>query len=251
MNEKSRRIDPELGLFDHLIELRSRLLRALTAVVLVVIVLIPFARSIYSALARPLMRQLPEGSGMVAIDVASPFLAPFKLVVLLALLLAMPIVLYQLWAFVAPGLYRHEKRLARPLLIMAVLLFYTGCAFAYFVVFPVVFAFFTAMAPAGVTVMTDISAYLDFVLMLFMAFGVAFQIPVVILVLVAVGVTTPAGLGKLRGYVVIGAFFFGMILTPPDVTSQTLLAVPALLLYELGIVLARLLVRRPVDQASS
>lgn len=254
MSDEPTRTDPELSLLDHLVELRSRLLRAVAAIIVIVLVLAPFARQFYSMLADPLMDKLPEGASMIAIDVASPFLAPFKLVLILALLLAMPVVLYQLWAFVAPGLYRHEQRLARPLLAMAVVLFYAGCAFAYFVVFPVVFTFFTSMAPAGVSVMTDINRYLDFVLMLFVAFGLAFQVPVAIIILVALGITTPEALGRMRGYVIVGAFTVGMLLTPPDMISQTLLALPVLLLYELGIIAARVLVRSPDnsgDQASS
>ncbi|NBB91809.1 MAG: twin-arginine translocase subunit TatC [Gammaproteobacteria bacterium] len=254
MSRETTRTDDDLTLIDHLLELRSRLLRALAAVVLVLAGLAPFARQLYGILSEPLVRKLPEGGSMIAIDVASPFLTPFKLVLVLALLIAMPYVLYQLWAFVAPGLYRQEQRLARPLLAMAVLLFYAGCAFAYFVVFPVVFAFFTSMAPEQVAVMTDINRYLDFVLTLFIAFGLAFQVPVATIILVALGITTPKALGRARGYVIIGAFTVAMFLTPPDLISQTLLALPVLALYELGIVAARLLVPgadRRGDQASS
>lgn len=245
MSEKTTRTDPELSLIDHLVELRSRLLRAVAAIIIVLLVLVPFARQIYGLLARPLVRHLPEGTSMIAIDVASPFLTPFKLVLILAILVAMPFVLYQLWAFVAPGLYRHEQRLARPLLGMSVGLFYAGCAFAYFVVFPVVFAFFASMAPEGVAMMTDINRYLDFTLTLFIAFGLAFQVPVATIILVALGITTPDALGRMRGYVIVGAFTVAMLLTPPDMISQTLLALPVLLLYELGIIAARVLVRRP------
>ncbi|TVQ28069.1 MAG: twin-arginine translocase subunit TatC [Wenzhouxiangella sp.] len=240
--------DRELTLIDHLLELRSRILRALVAVVVVIVVLVPFARPLYSLFSAPLVRYLPEGSSMIAIDVASPFFAPFKLVMVLGLLLAMPFVIYQLWAFVAPGLYRHEQRLARPLLAASLVLFYAGCAFAFFVVFPVIFAFFTAMAPDGVAVMTDINRYLDFILVLFLAFGLAFQVPIVIIVLVALGLVTPQGLGQARPYVIVGAFTLAMLVTPPDMISQTLLAVPVLLLYEAGIWLSRLLVR---DRAGS
>jgi sec-independent protein translocase protein TatC len=237
--------EPELTLIEHLVELRSRIIKALLAVMLTVIALAPFARQLYAIFSEPLASQLPEGSSMIAIDVTSPFFAPFKLVMLLGLLLAMPVVLYQLWAFVAPGLYRHEQRLAKPLLAASVALFYAGCAFAYFVVFPVIFAFFTAMAPEGVAVMTDINRYLDFVLTLFIAFGVAFQVPVVTIVLVAIGVVTPAGLAQVRGYVVIGGFTVAMLITPPDMFSQTLLALPVWLLYELGIMMSRVLVTNP------
>lgn len=250
MSDETTRTDPELSLLDHLVELRSRLLRAVAAVILVLLVLAPFARRIYSVLADPLVRHLPEGASMIAIDVASPFLTPFKLVLILAVLIAMPYVLYQLWAFVAPGLYRREQRLARPLLAMAVGLFYAGCAFAYFVVFPVVFAFFASMAPEGVAMMTDINRYLDFVLTLFIAFGLAFQVPVATIILVALGITTPEALGRMRGYVIVGAFTVAMLLTPPDMISQTLLAVPVLLLYEVGIIAARVMVRRSADSGN-
>jgi sec-independent protein translocase protein TatC len=240
----------ELTLIDHLLELRTRLLRAVIAIGIVVIGLAPFARQLYSLLAEPLVRYLPEGSSMIAIDVASPFFAPFKLVLILGVLIAMPAVLYQAWAFVAPGLYRHEQRLARPLLVASVLLFYAGCAFAYFAVFPVVFSFFTSMAPEGVAVMTDISRYLDFILTLFIAFGLAFQVPVATIVLVALGITTTETLAKARGYVVVGAFLVAMLITPPDMISQTLLALPVLALYELGIIMARIMVRR-TEQAKA
>lgn len=246
MTDPSPTTDGEVTLIDHLLELRSRLLRALLAVGVVLLVLAPFARTLYAWLAEPLMRHLPADTSMIAIDVASPLLAPFKLVLILALLLAMPVVLYQIWAFVAPGLYRHEQRLARPLLFMAVGLFYAGCAFAYFAVFPLIFSFFTSMAPQGVAVMTDINRYLDFVLTLFIAFGLAFQVPVATIVLVALGVTTPKALGRMRGYVAIGAFTIGMLLTPPDMVSQTLLALPVLALFELGLVMSRVLVTRPM-----
>lgn len=236
--------DREQSLMEHLVELRGRLLRAVLAVVILLVVLAPFARSLYSLLAEPLMTHLPEGSGMIAIDVASPFFAPFKLVLLLAILLGIPYVLYQVWAFVAPGLYRHEKRLAVPLLVSATVLFYVGCAFAYFVVFPVIFGFFTSMAPEGVSVMTDINRYLDFVLTLFIAFGLAFEVPVAIIVMVAIGVVTPAQLAAARGYVVVGAFAVAMLITPPDVISQTLLALPVWALYEGGIALSRIMIRR-------
>lgn len=243
--------DQELTLIDHLLELRARIFKALIAVVIILVGLAPFARTLYSYLSAPLIKHLPDGASMVAIDVASPFFAPFKLVMLLALLLAMPVVIYQAWAFVAPGLYREEKRLAKPLLVAAVGLFYAGCAFAYFAVFPIIFAFFTTMAPEGVAVMTDISRYLDFVITLFIAFGLAFQVPVVTIVLVAIGAVSVDSLSRARGYVIVGAFTVAMLITPPDVISQTLLAIPVLLLYELGIVFARLMVRRPQSSNSS
>ena len=233
--------DKELSFLEHLVELRSRLLKASLAILVILLLLLPFSRKLYALLAAPLTSVLPEGSSMIAIDVASPFLTPFKLVLLLALILAIPVVLYQLWAFVAPALYRQEKRLARPLLYSSVVLFYAGCAFAYFVVFPLVFGFFTQVAPEGVTVMTDISKYLDFVMALFLAFGLTFEVPIATIILVATGVTTIDQLVKARPYIVVAAFAIGMVLTPPDVISQTLLAVPMWLLFEAGIVMARIL----------
>jgi sec-independent protein translocase protein TatC len=235
--------EQEQGFLSHLVELRQRLMRAALAVLLVFLVLLPFARQIYGMLARPLLAQLPAGSQMVAIEVASPLLAPLKLAFFVALLIAMPVVLYQLWAFVAPALYRHEKRLAMPLLVSSAVLFYLGCAFAYFVVFPLMFAFFTAMAPEGVAVMTDIGKYLDFVLMLFLAFGLAFEVPVATVIVVALGWASVEQLARARAYVIVGAFVVGMLLTPPDIFSQTLLALPVCLLYEVGLLAARVLVR--------
>ena len=233
--------DQELTFIEHLVELRSRLMKACLAILVILVILLPFARKLYATLAAPLTAVLPEGSSMIAIDVASPFLTPFKLALLMALILAIPIVLYQLWAFVAPALYREEKRLARPLLYTSVFLFYAGCAFAYFVVFPLVFGFFTRVAPDGVTVMTDISKYLDFVITLFLAFGITFEVPIATIILVATGVTTIDKLKKIRAYVVVGAFALGMLLTPPDIISQTLLALPMWALFEVGLLMARLL----------
>ena len=254
--------DQELSFIEHLVELRSRLLKACAAVIVILLLLLPFARKLYALLAEPLTAVLPEGSSMIAIDVASPFLTPFKLALLLALILAIPIVLYQLWAFVAPALYREEKRLARPLLYTSVVLFYAGCAFAYFVVFPLVFGFFTSVAPAGVTVMTDISKYLDFVITLFLAFGIAFEVPIATIILVATGMVSIDRLKKARAYVLVGAFAMGMLLTPPDVISQTLLALPMWILFEVGLLMSRILLphrqkaagddgEQPADQATS
>ena len=255
---ESNSSDKELSFLEHLVELRSRLLKACLAILVILVVLLPFARKLYALLAAPLTSVLPEGSSMIAIDVASPFLTPFKLALLLALILAIPIVLYQLWAFVAPALYREEKRLARPLLYSSVVLFYAGCAFAYFVVFPLVFGFFTSVAPEGVTVMTDISKYLDFVMTLFLAFGITFEVPIATIILVATGMTTIDQLAKARAYVLVGAFALGMLLTPPDVISQTLLALPMWLLFEVGILMSRILLphrktrtEEASDQASS
>jgi sec-independent protein translocase protein TatC len=230
----------EATLLSHLIELRSRLLKAGAAVLLVFVCLVPFAQQIFTAVAQPLMRQLPEESTMIATQVAAPFLTPFKTTLCVALFIAMPVVMYQIWAFVAPGLYRKEKRFAIPLVCSSVVLFYCGVAFAYWIVFPLMFGFFTAVAPEGVSVMTDISSYLDFVLVLFFAFGIAFEVPIATVMLVASGLTTPESLSRKRPYVFLGAFVVGMLLTPPDVISQTLLAVPIYLLYEAGIVMARL-----------
>jgi sec-independent protein translocase protein TatC len=201
----------------------------------------PFSDFIFSSVALPLMRQLPEGSSMIATQVASPFLTPFKTTMFAALFLSMPVVLYQVWSFAAPGLYYKEKRFAVPLLISSIALFYLGTVFAYVVVFPIVFAFFTSAAPTGVAVMTDITSYLDFVLVLFFAFGVAFEVPIATVILVWSGLTTVEALAKNRAYVFLGAFVVGMLVTPPDVISQTLLAVPVYLLYECGILLARTL----------
>ena len=228
-------------LLSHLIELRSRLLKAGSAVLLFFVVLVPFSDVVFKQVALPLMQKLPEGSTMIATQVASPFLTPFKTTMFAALFLAMPVVLYQLWSFAAPGLYKKEKKFAVPLLISSVGLFYLGAAFAYVVVFPLMFGFFTSAAPAGVSVMTDISSYLDFVLVLFFAFGVAFEVPIATVILVWSGLTSIKTLEKNRAYVFLGAFIVGMLVTPPDVISQTLLAVPVYLLYECGILLSKVL----------
>lgn len=235
--------DIEQPFMSHLVEMRDRLLRVVLVVLVFFLALFPFANTLYTELAKPLMAQLPEGTSMIATEVASPFLTPFKLVLFLALFLAMPYVLYQAWGFVAPGLYRHERKLVYPLMISSSLLFYLGVAFAYFVVFPLIFAFFTSTAPEGVAVMTDIGSYLDFVLKLFFAFGIAFEVPVAIILLVWLEMTTPEDLGSKRPYVIVGAFIVGMLLTPPDAISQTLLAVPVWLLFEFGIVMSRVFLR--------
>lgn len=229
-------------LLSHLYELRSRLLWVVGSVLVVFIGLFPFANKLYSYLAGPLMAHLPEGSSMVAIDVASPFLTPFKLVFLVSIVLAIPIIFYHAWAFIAPGLYSNEKRLVFPLLVSSSLLFYVGMAFAYFIVFPLMFGFFTRVAPEGVAVMRDIGRYLDFVVKIFIAFGIAFEVPIVTLVLVKLGITTPNQLAGKRPYVIVGAFILGMLLTPPDIISQILLAIPVWLLFELGLALSRVMV---------
>lgn len=244
-NQNGTNPDGEMNFIEHLVELRSRLMRAALTILLATIVLMPFSRQLYQMLAEPLMKHLPAGSSMIAIDVAAPFFTPFKLTLMLGICLSIPVLIYQAWAFVAPGLYDNEKHLARPLLVSATILFYAGCAFAYFVVFPVIFAFFTGMAPDQVAVMTDISRYLDFVLTLFFAFGIAFEVPIAIIILVALRITTPAALAEKRSYIVVAAFAVGMLLTPPDMISQTLLAVPMWLLYEAGIIMARILVKNP------
>ncbi|MBO9661536.1 twin-arginine translocase subunit TatC [Dokdonella sp.] len=244
MSDTEHPDDGEQSLISHLIELRSRLLKSVAAVMLVLLALLPFANKLYGWLALPLIKHLPQGGTMIATEVASPFLTPLKLAFFVALFVAIPVVLYQLWAFVAPGLYRHEKRLAVPILISSVLLFYIGCAFAYFLVLPAVFTFMTAVAPAGVAVMPDISHYLSFVLMLFLAFGLCFEVPVVLVILVALGVVTPTQLAEGRRYAIVGSFIIAAVLTPPDVLSQTMLAVPMCLLYEVGIIGARTLTRR-------
>jgi sec-independent protein translocase protein TatC len=235
----------ETGLFSHLLELRARLLRAVGALLLVFVALVPFANRLYAWLAQPLLAKLPPGSELVAIDVPSPFLTPVKLAFVAAVMLTMPVLLYQAWAFVAPGLYRHEKRYARPLLVAAVALFYTGCAFAYFLVLPMVFGFLTRVTPPGVRMMTDISHYLDFVLVMFLAFGASFEVPVAVVVLVLLGIVTPKQLSEFRGYVVVGIFVIAAIITPPDVVSQLMLALPMMALYELGVIAARMVARKP------
>lgn len=236
--------DQDGGSFvSHLVELRSRLLKVVAVVLLALLALIPFANRLYAWLALPLLARLPTGGTMIATEVASPFLTPLKLAFFVAVFATVPWTLYQLWAFVAPGLYRHERRLAVPILASAVVLFYVGCAFAYYLVLPAVFGFMTAVAPAGVAVMPDIGQYLGFVLGLFLAFGLCFEVPVVLVILAALGVVTPAQLAAQRRYMIVGAFLLGAILTPPDVLSQIMLALPMILLYELGIVAARALVR--------
>ncbi|MGB1580086.1 MAG: twin-arginine translocase subunit TatC [Nevskiales bacterium] len=234
--------DTEQPLVAHLLELRMRLMRAMLGVLLVFIPLAFFAQPLFTALAGPLLAHMPEGSQMIATEVASPFLTPFKLALMLAVVLALPWVLYQIWAFVAPGLYENERRMVMPLLASSTLLFYLGMAFAYFVVFPLLFGFFVNAAPAQITVMTDIARYLDFVLGLFLAFGIAFEVPVAIILMVWAGFVTPGQLAEKRAYVLVGAFVVGMLLTPPDMFSQTLLAVPVYLLYELGIFASRIMV---------
>ena len=250
-NKPSNPAYSELPLVGHLIELRTRLIRALLVVAVFFGIMFPFANEIYSFVAEPLMRYLPKGSTMIATEVSSPFLTPFKFVMYAALFASIPAILYQLWAFVAPGLYHDERELAMPLLISSVFLFYAGVAFCYFVVFPLVFQFFTSTTPNGVSMMTDISKYLDFVLGMFLAFGLAFEVPVATIILVLMGVVTPQQLVEKRSYVIVGAFIVGMILSPPDIFSQTLLAVPMWLLFEVGVVVSRIIMRRKEEREQS
>lgn len=234
----------------HLIEMRDRLLRAVVVVVILFIALFPWAQDIYALLAQPMLAALPQGGQMIATEVTTPFFVPVKVTLMAAFLLALPWVFYQLWAFVAPGLYQHEKRLGVPLVVASVVLFLAGMAFAYFLVFPVVFGFIVGVAPEGVAVMTDIGKYLDFVLTLFMAFGITFEVPVAVVLLVKMGMVSVAKLREIRPYVVVGAFVVGAIFTPPDVVSQFMLAVPLWVLYELGIVVAQLITRnKPVPES--
>jgi len=239
--------DNQQPLISHLIELRDRLLRGVLAVLIIAACLLPFSNDLYHFLSEPLLRHLPETSTMIATEVASPFLIPFKLTLSVAILLAIPVLLFQLWAFIAPGLYDNERKLIFPLLLASTLLFFLGIIFAYFVVFPLVFGFLTQAAPEGVAVMTDIGSYLDFVLKLFFAFGIAFEVPIATLVLIWTGASSVESLKEKRPYIIVGAFVIGMILTPPDVISQTLLALPVWLLFELGLFCARWLPNKAID----
>lgn len=236
--------DLEQPFIAHLIELRDRLLRSILAVLILFLGLAYYANPIYSYLAGPLLKHMPAGSQMIAIEVASPFLTPFKLTLVVALCLAMPYILYQAWAFIAPGLYRHERRMIFPLLVASTVLFYSGMAFAYYVVFPLIFGFMTAAAPEGVMVMTDITQYLDFVLTIFFAFGISFEVPIATILLVWSGIISREDMVEKRPYVIVGAFVIGMVLTPPDVVSQTLLSIPIWLLFEAGLLFSRFFVRR-------
>jgi sec-independent protein translocase protein TatC len=236
--------DQPMPLVAHLTELRERILRAVLAILVFFIALFPFANDIYTAVSEPLRALLPEGASMIATEVASPFFTPFKLAMVSAVFLAMPYVLYQVWNFIAPGMYRHEKRLAIPLLVSSIALFYAGAAFAYFVVFPLIFAFFTSVGPEDITIMTDINSYLNFVLKLFFAFGIAFEIPIAAVLLIWAGITTPEALARKRPYIIVGCFVFGMLLTPPDIISQSLLAIPMWLLFEVGVFFGKHLQRR-------
>ncbi len=247
MSQNNAEESSEQPFISHLIELRNRLLRVVLCVLVVFLGLATYANDIYGFLAGPLMKHMPKNSTMIAIDVASPFFTPFKLALVVAIFISVPYILYQFWAFVAPGLYKRERRMILPLLIASTFLFYLGVAFAYYVVFPLVFSFLTTTAPQGVAVMTDISKYLDFVLALFFAFGTCFEVPIFTIVLVWSGLTTPKDLAEKRPYVVVGAFVIAMFLTPPDAISQTLLAVPMWLLFEAGLLFSRFFVRDSDD----
>ncbi len=242
MSDEEPLSDREQPLMTHLLELRARLLRVVIGVLLIFVPLSFFAKQLYALLAQPLLRLMPPGSSMIATEVASPFFAPIKFAAVVAFVAAMPWVLWQIWAFVAPGLYKSERRLVAPLMASSTLLFYGGVAFAYFLVLPTVFHFMVGVAPEGVAVMTDISKYLDFVLTIFVAFGFAFETPVALVLLVKTGFVTPKQLASHREYVFVGAFVVGAIFTPPDIVSQIMLAVPVYLLFEIGIIAARVLV---------
>ena len=231
------------SLTDHLLELRNRLLIIISTVAICALLLTPFANNIYNFLAMPLLNVLPEGSSMIAVDVASPFLAPFKLILLLSIAITFPVSIYNFWAFVAPGLYKNEKKFVIPILISSTLLFYLGIVFAYYIVFPLIFSFFTSIAPEGVQIATDISSFLNFVIKIFFAFGLAFEVPIITLIIIIFGISTVESLSKKRPYIIVIAFILGMVLTPPDIISQILLAIPIWLLFEIGLFLAYLITR--------
>jgi sec-independent protein translocase protein TatC len=235
--------DLQQGLFSHLLELRTRLLKSVAAVLLVLLALVPFANRLYSELAAPLVARLPQGAHLIATGVTSPFITPLKLAFYASLFISMPVILYQLWAFVSPGLYKQEKRLARPLLVAALALFYIGAAFAYFLVLPAAFRFLIAVTPQGVEMMTDITQYLDFVMLMFFAFGLCFEVPVAVVILAAIGVVDLEKLRSGRRYAIVGAFAIAALITPPDITSMLLLGIPMCLLYELGVLAVRWLVK--------
>ncbi|MDG6778900.1 twin-arginine translocase subunit TatC [Thiomicrorhabdus sp. zzn3] len=236
--------DQEMTLVQHLLDLKTSLTRGVLAILLFFLILFPFANEIYTYISEPLTRFLPQDTSMIATGVASPFLTPFKLSLVLAIYLAMPVLLYQLWRFIAPALYTHERQLIAPILFFSSFLFYAGGAFAYYVVFPLVFGFLSTTAPEGVTIATDISLYLDFVIKMFFAFGMAFEVPIVTVLLILTGMASPKKLAHARPYVVVGAFVIGMLLTPPDIISQTLLAIPMWLLYELGVLVGATVLKR-------
>lgn len=247
--KNNKTAEQEAPFMSHLVELRDRLLRAVLVISVIFLGLFGYANELYTLLAEPLLIHLPQGSSMIATEVASPFLTPFKLAMMSAIFIGMPYILYQLWAFIAPGLYKHEKSLAFPLLFSSIILFYLGMVFAYFVVFPLMFKFFTGIALEGVTMMTDITKYLDFVLKMFFAFGMAFEVPIATILVISTGMTTADKLAEKRPYIIVLAFVLGMLLTPPDVVSQMLLAIPMWILFELGLIFSRLLMRKRVRLA--
>ncbi|MFC3193169.1 twin-arginine translocase subunit TatC [Marinicella sediminis] len=236
--------DQEQSLVSHLVELRSRLIKAVMTMLILIVVMFPFAGEIYTLIASPVINNLAQGTEMIATGVLSPFLTPFKMVIILAVIISMPMIIYQMWAFVAPGLYKSEKRVATPILISSIVLFYMGCAFAYFVVFPIIFVFLPGIAPEGVAYMPDINSYLDIVVRLFFAFGLAFEIPVAVIILIMLGVTSAEKLAKSRPYVIVGIFVVAMLLTPPDPSTQILLAIPMWLLFEFGLLMGQALKKK-------
>lgn len=231
------------SLTDHLLELRNRILIIVSSIIICAVLLSPFANTIYNFLSLPLLSVLPEGSSMIAVDVAAPFLAPFKLIVLLAIAITFPISIYNFWAFISPGLYNNERKFVAPILISSTILFYLGILFAYYIVFPLIFSFFTSIAPAGVQIATDITSFLNFVIKIFFAFGLAFEVPIITLVVVLAELTTVESLSRKRPYIIVFAFIIGMILTPPDVISQVLLAIPIWVLFEFGLFLAKIITK--------
>jgi len=242
--------EQSLGFIGHLIELRDRLLRSVLAVIAVFLVAFPFANDIYHILAMPLVNNLPEGGSMIATGVVSPFLTPIKLAFIVSIFAAFPYLIFEAWAFIAPGLYKHEKKLAVPLIVSSAILFYVGIAFAYFIVLPNVFIFMMSMAIDGVNHAPDITYYLDFALKLFFAFGIAFEVPIATILLVLGGITTPNSLAEKRPYIIVGAFIFGMLLTPPDPASQLMLAIPMWILFEIGLLLSRMIKKKSSDKQS-
>lgn len=246
--EKNQESEKEQGFMTHFLELRDRLLRMVLAVLILFIALFGFSEEIFTFVAQPLLSLMPEGTSMIATGVASPFLVPFKLVLMVSVFIAVPYLLFELWSFIAPGLYKSEKSMAVPLLVSSTILFYCGVAFAYFVLFPLLFKFLIAISPEGVSMMTDIGQYLDFIIAIFFAFGIAFEVPIAVFLLIMIGATTPDALAQKRPYIVVGAFVIGMLLTPPDIISQTILAIPMLLLFEAGLFISRLVLKRRAEQ---
>lgn len=249
--EKNQEPEKEQGFMGHFLELRDRLLRMVLAVLILFIALFGFSEEIFTFVAQPLLSLMPEGTSMIATGVASPFLVPFKLVLMVSVFIAVPYLLFEIWSFIAPGLYKSEKSMAVPLLVSSTILFYCGVAFAYFVLFPLLFKFLIAISPEGVSMMTDIGQYLDFIIAIFFAFGIAFEVPIAVFLLIIIGATTPEALAQKRPYIVVGAFVIGMLLTPPDIISQTILAIPMLLLFEAGLIISRLVLKRRAEQADN